>query len=137
MKRTTTVTAVAICAVALAACGSSKKSTTQTQTQTQSPAPPAAAGATVALQADPSGALKFNSSAATAKAGVVTLTMKNPSPVQHGIAIQGNGVSQSGQIVGSGATSTVTVTLKPGTYTFYCPVAGHRQAGMQGTLTVH
>jgi uncharacterized cupredoxin-like copper-binding protein len=30
----------------------------------------------------------------------------------------------------------VSLTLKPGTYTFYCPVAGHRAAGMEGTLEV-
>jgi uncharacterized cupredoxin-like copper-binding protein len=30
----------------------------------------------------------------------------------------------------------VSAQLKPGNYTFYCSVPGHRQAGMQGTLTV-
>ena len=36
----------------------------------------------------------------------------------------------------SGGSDTLTVKLKPGTYTFYCPVPGHEQAGMKGTLTV-
>jgi uncharacterized cupredoxin-like copper-binding protein len=62
--------------------------------------------------------------------------MSNPSPVQHGVAIEGNGVSKTGSIVNQGGTSTVTAKLKPGKYTFFCPVPGHRQAGMQGTLTV-
>jgi uncharacterized cupredoxin-like copper-binding protein len=35
-----------------------------------------------------------------------------------------------------GGKSTATVTVKPGTYTFFCPVDGHRAAGMTGTLTV-
>ena len=35
-----------------------------------------------------------------------------------------------------GGTKTLTMTLAPGTYTYYCSVPGHRQAGMQGTLTV-
>jgi uncharacterized cupredoxin-like copper-binding protein len=38
--------------------------------------------------------------------------------------------------VQNGGVSTVNVKLAPGTYTFYCSVPGHRQAGMQGTLTV-
>ena len=46
------------------------------------------------------------------------------------------GVDQDGQTVGQGGTSTVTVTLKPGRYEFYCPVDGHKDAGMKGTLTV-
>jgi uncharacterized cupredoxin-like copper-binding protein len=36
----------------------------------------------------------------------------------------------------AGSASTVTVTLQPGTYTYYCPVPAHRAAGMTGTLTV-
>ena len=45
-------------------------------------------------------------------------------------------MNKSGSTVQMGGKSTVTVALKPGKYTFYCPVDGHRAAGMQGTLTV-
>jgi uncharacterized cupredoxin-like copper-binding protein len=97
-----------------------------------------AAGQTVKLAADPGGALRFTKASLTAKAGTVTLRLDNPSSagVQHGIAIEGNGVSRSGAVVAAGSTSTVTATLKAGTYTFYCPFDGHRAAGMKGTLTV-
>jgi plastocyanin len=93
-------------------------------------------GSTLALSADPSGALKFNKKVLSTKSGAVTINMKNPSSVPHGIAVEGNGVDKDGQAVTSGGTSTVSVTLKPGKYTFYCPVDSHKQAGMQGTLTV-
>jgi uncharacterized cupredoxin-like copper-binding protein len=36
----------------------------------------------------------------------------------------------------SGASKTLMLNLKPGTYKFYCSVPGHRQAGMEGTLVV-
>jgi plastocyanin len=95
-------------------------------------------GATVNLVADPNGLLMFDTTTLTAKAGTVTISMKNPSStgMPHGIAVQGNGVDKDGPTVQPGGTSTVTVTLKPGTYTYYCPVAGHEAAGMKGTLTV-
>ena len=62
--------------------------------------------------------------------------MNNPAPVPHAIAIEGNGVDMDGKTVTKGGTSTVTADLKPGTYEFYCPVPGHKEAGMKGTLTV-
>jgi uncharacterized cupredoxin-like copper-binding protein len=98
----------------------------------------AAAGQTIKLGADPGGAPSFTKAALTAKAGTVTLALDNPSSsgVQHGIAIEGNGLDKSGPVVAAGSTSTVTAKLKAGTYTFYCPFDGHKAAGMKGTLTV-
>ena len=63
--------------------------------------------------------------------------MDNPSGVPHAVAIEGNGVDTDGKTVSNGGTSTVSADLKPGTYTFYCPVPGHKAAGMKGTLTVN
>ena len=92
-------------------------------------------GETLKLAADKS-ALKFDKSSLTAKAGKVTLEMSNPSQLPHAVAIKGNGVDVDGKTVGNGETSTASTDLKPGTYTFYCPVPGHEAAGMKGTLTV-
>jgi uncharacterized cupredoxin-like copper-binding protein len=96
-------------------------------------------GEVVNVMASPHGRLRFTMTQATvARPGKVTLRMTNPSSagIEHGIAIEGHGVDRDGPIVAPGKTSTVTVTLKKGTYTYYCPVPGHEQAGMKGTLTV-
>jgi plastocyanin len=90
----------------------------------------------VSIPADPSGQLAYQFAAATAKAGKVQLDSKNASSTPHDISIEGNGVEQHGKVVQNGGTSTVSVSLKPGTYTFFCSVPGHRQAGMQGKLVV-
>jgi uncharacterized cupredoxin-like copper-binding protein len=98
-----------------------------------------AKGTTLRLSADPHGNLTFNATKLSAKAGKVTLLMKNPgsSGLDHGIAVKGKGLDKDGPIVAPGKTSTVTVTLKAGkTYRFYCPVMGHAAAGMKGKLTV-
>ena len=136
---------VMVAALAVAGCGSdnnksSSTASTPTQTATTStstaPSGGGAASGTLKLSADPSGLLKFDKSSLSAKAGKVTISMNNPSSVPHGVGIDGNGVDKDGKTVQQGGTSTVTATLKPGKYTFYCPVPGHRQAGMQGTLQV-
>jgi plastocyanin len=62
--------------------------------------------------------------------------MDNPSTIPHNVSVEGRGVDEEGRTVGQGGTSTVTAELRPGEYDFYCSVAGHRQAGMEGTLTV-
>jgi plastocyanin len=144
------VPSVALCAAlaafAVAGCGSSSKKSNSSAASTPAPAAPApstsgssgggGASTNLTLSADSSGQLKFDKSSLSAKAGNVTITMDNPSPVQHAIGVEGNGVDKTGSTVGMGAKSTVTVSLKAGTYTFYCPVDGHKAAGMKGTLTV-
>ena len=61
---------------------------------------------------------------------------KNDSSTPHNIALEGNGLDEKGEVVDSGGVSEVSVTLKVGTYTFYCSVQGHREAGMLGKLVV-
>jgi plastocyanin len=92
----------------------------------------------VRLKADPGGELKFNKSRLSAAPGRTTIVMKNPSSSgsEHGIEVEGNGAEKRGKIVQPGGTSKVTLKLKPGKYEYYCPVTGHKAAGMKGKLTV-
>ena len=147
------VTLAAVLLVAVAGCGGSgndssknagSNTTGATATPTETPSATATAtaksgggggGETVQLAAPADGSLKFDKTTLDAKAGNVTIDLDNPSSTPHAVAIEGNGVNQSSQTVTTSKTS-VTADLKPGTYTFYCPVPGHRQAGMEGTLTV-
>jgi plastocyanin len=99
-------------------------------------APPAAASAPLALAADPSGALKYDKKSLSAKAGKVTIAFTNASPIGHDVTIAKGPTKIGGTKVITNAKASVTVALKPGPYVFYCSVPGHRQAGMQGTLTV-
>jgi uncharacterized cupredoxin-like copper-binding protein len=98
-----------------------------------------ASGATsLHVQADPHGKIRYNKKALTARSGTVTIVMSNPKTagVQHGIAVEGKGVEKDGKIVTPGKTSTLTLRLKPGRYTFYCNFDGHKGLGMKGTLIV-
>jgi plastocyanin len=88
------------------------------------------------LSADPGGELRFDRQSLEARAGRVTLVMDNPSSVPHNVSIEGPGVDEEGETVGKGGRSTVRAELRPGEYDFYCSVPGHRQGGMEGTLTV-
>jgi plastocyanin len=87
------------------------------------------------ISAPSDGAKKFDATALTAKAGKVTVKFSNPSSVPHGVTIDGNGTESASDVV-TGADTSFSVDLKPGKYTFYCPVGDHRAEGMQGTLTV-
>jgi uncharacterized cupredoxin-like copper-binding protein len=93
---------------------------------------------TVRLHAAANGALKFNVKVLRAAHGKVTVIMSNPSTsgLRHGIAVEGKGVDKDGKIVAPGKRSVLTLTLKKGTYQFYCPFPGHKAAGMKGTLIV-
>jgi plastocyanin len=91
---------------------------------------------TLKLSADPGGALKFDKSSLTAKPGKVTIVMDNPSDLPHAVEIEGSGVEVAGDTVGKGGVSKASADLKAGEYEYYCPVGNHKDAGMEGTLTV-
>jgi uncharacterized cupredoxin-like copper-binding protein len=90
---------------------------------------------TVKLTADPGGALKFDKTSLSAKAGKLTVVMDNPSQTPHAVEVEGKGLEKATKTL-TGGTAKVTVDVKPGKYEFYCPVDGHKAAGMRGTLTV-
>lgn len=153
--------AAGVLVAGLAGCGSSGSSSTSSTTEsTAAPsasttaassattassstsaagAPASGAAQVVKLAANPEGSLAYNTTALTAHPGKVTIEFTNMAPLQHNVTVESG--SGSGKILGStptfdGGTKSVTLDLKAGTYTFFCSVPGHRQAGMQGTLTV-
>jgi plastocyanin len=108
---------------------------------TGAPAPstsvaPGAVASTLKLAANPAGMLSYDTKQLSAKAGKVTIAFSNPSALEHNVTI-----AQGSTVLGAtptflGGVKTLTLVLRPGTYTFYCSVPGHRQAGMEGTLSV-
>ncbi len=98
--------------------------------------PSSKSGGKLAVAADPSGELKFTQEQLTTKAGKVEIDFENESPIPHNVAIEANGkVLGETKVIAQGSDST-KLELKPGTYTYFCTVPGHREAGMEGTLTV-
>jgi plastocyanin len=126
---------LAALALLLAACGGgSGESATTSSTATT--ASGGGGGSTVKISADPSGALKFEQTSVEATAGKVTIDFTNDSSLSHDVKIEGNGVEDEGTDQVTGGSTSVTLDLQPGTYTFFCSVDGHRAAGMEGQLVV-
>jgi plastocyanin len=148
MKKLAALLVLALAAFALVACGGDDDSGTTT-TEADNGAAAAGGeeagggdgggggGSTVEFEADPSGELAYTTDSASAGAGEVTIDFKNPQGLTHDVVIEDESGEDVGatELIGEGETSE-TVNLKPGRYTFYCSVPGHREAGMEGTLTV-
>ena len=97
-----------------------------------------AGGGATTLQLEASeSALAYDTTELSAKAGTVTIDFKNPSPIPHNVVIEEEGGKElaSFEPLAEGEESE-SADLKPSTYTFFCSVPGHREAGMEGTLTV-
>jgi plastocyanin len=147
MKKSAALFALLLAAMALVACGGGSDTTggetaaapeTTQEAEGEKEAEGGTAGAaTVDFEADPSGNLAYTADVATSKAGKVTVNFTNQSAVPHDVALEdeaGETVAQT-EVLAEGSDST-TANLKPGTYKYFCTVPGHRQAGMEGTLTV-
>ena len=98
--------------------------------------PIAAKAGKLAIPADPNGQLAYLTKTATAPAGKLAVESENEASIPHDIALEGGGVNAKGKTVQGGGVSEVSVNVKPGKYTFFCTVSGHREGGMEGTLTV-
>ena len=148
MNKALALLALVFAAVALVACGSDSGTTTEAETEASSGA---AAGETesggeasggeassVEIEADPGGALAYTQEEVTAKSGDVTIDFNNPQPVGHDVSVETSGGEDVGktEIITEGSESVSLKGLKPGKYTYFCSVRGHREAGMEGTLVV-
>jgi plastocyanin len=139
---------VALGLLSLAGCGSSSSTTASSTpstaaTTTSAPAATttasssASSASTISLEANKEGQLAFNTKSLSANAGKITIDFTNQAPLAHNVTVEAAG----GKILGAtptfqGGSKTLTLQLPAGTYKFFCSVPGHRQAGMEGTLTV-
>ena len=112
-RRLTTLAMVMAVTLVLTACGSAKRDIT--------------------IKAQD---IKYDTTSISAKVGdTLTITLENDGALEHSFVIDELNVKI--EHVQPGQKGSATITLKQaGTYTFYCSVPGHRQAGMTGTLTV-
>lgn len=130
----TAVLVLATVSTAVITSGTAAKAGTTT-TAAPSSASPAQASA-LQLAANPAGQLSYDTKQLSARAGTVTITMTNMASLEHNVTIAEGSTVLGATPTFAGGSKTLTLVLKPGTYTFYCSVPGHRQAGMQGTLSV-
>ena len=91
------------------------------------------------LTANADNQLSYDQKTLTAKAGKVTIDFDNPASIQHDVAVEDSAgkVLGTSDLVSQGKVNLTVGDLKPGKYTFFCTVPGHRDAGMEGTLTVN
>jgi plastocyanin len=144
MKKLAALLVLALVSAAFTACGGSDTTATTAnggeangEAATAGGEKTSGGGSVVELAADPTGKLAYTTTEASAKAGEVTIDFKNPQGLPHDVEL----ADTSGKIVGETPrvtrdSTSIAVNLKPGTYTYYCTVPGHREAGMEGTLTV-
>jgi plastocyanin len=147
MRKASAVLAItALAALGLAACGGgddNNQGNAATSTPAQTTSTPAqttaggGGGSTVDISTPSGSDLAYDQKDVSATAGSVTIDFDNKQATPHDVTIEDSGGSELGKtdLVSSQTTST-TVDLQAGTYTFFCSVPGHREAGMEGTLTV-
>ena len=92
-----------------------------------------AGGEALTLSSPEDGSLSYDKTELTAPAGEVTIDYQNPSSTPHNVTIEDTEAATETIME---AQTSITTELEAGEYTFFCSVGNHRQAGMEGTLTV-
>jgi len=159
VKKIAALLALALASVALVACGGDDNGTTTTQpsggaasggkeatggaaggktTGGAAAGKPSGGAETIKLEADPDGQLAYTTDTLNARPGNLTIDFSNPASITHDVAVQDSGGNSLGvsDLIAQSSTTLVLKNLRPGSYTFYCTVPGHKEAGMEGTLTV-
>ncbi len=145
MKKVATILVLALVSAALVACGDDDNGTTTTETNGEAGNGAATNGgggggasSAIQVEADPGGGLAYTTDLLEAKAGNLTIDFTNPQPVAHDVRVEDSGGADLGgtEVITDSEESATVKGLKPGQYVFYCSVPGHREAGMEGTLTV-
>jgi plastocyanin len=135
------IAVVALAGFGLAACGGDDDEETTAAATTTATTETATAGggaSTVDISAPADGSLAFNQTDLTTKAGAVTINFDNPASLSHDVKVEdSSGAELGGTDLVSQGDATATLDLQPGSFTFFCSVPGHREAGMEGTLTVN
>ncbi|WP_326651327.1 copper-binding protein [Streptomyces sp. NBC_01750] len=72
----------------------------------------------------------------TFKPGSYTFVARNSGHHDHALEIEGPAGEHRTKTLAPGASGTLEVTLKSGTYEIYCPVDGHKDLGMKTKITV-
>jgi plastocyanin len=99
---------------------------------------PAGAAETLDVTSPADGGLVFEPADLAAEAGTITLAYANPSPVPHSIAVEDDGqenVLAESEVITESEVE-ITAEFVPGEFIYFCTVPGHREAGMEGVLTV-
>jgi plastocyanin len=71
-------------------------------------------------------------------AGTVRFIVTNDGSIPHAFEVEGAGIERETGTIQPGASDTLTLTLKPGTYEVYCPVGedSHKKLGMESHIRV-
>jgi plastocyanin len=142
MKKVAALLVLALAALTLVACGGDDGDTTATTAETTAESTGAGGaeggGSVVAIEAAEGSDLAYVQKSAKAKAGQVSIDFTNPQSLSHDVVVEDSSGKTLGktELVADGSATAVIPKLKPGEYTFYCSVPGHREAGMEGKLTV-
>lgn len=144
MRRASAVAVfAALVVLGLAACGGGGDDNNDTTAAATPPATTTGGGggggtaSTIDISTPSGSDLAYDQKSVDAKAGTVTVDFDNKQAQPHDVAVEDSSGQELGatDLVSSGTANT-TVDLTAGTYTFFCTVPGHREAGMEGTITV-